>query len=109
MKICLVGKNLTNYVLANVLAKKKLPIDIVYNFELKKNDSSRTLAISNNNYKYLKKISKKLNFSSWPTKKIKIYVEGKNSKELLKFTNNNQEVFNLIKYNEIFKSFSKNM
>ena len=31
MRICLIGKNLTNIVLARILANKKLTIDIIYN------------------------------------------------------------------------------
>ena len=31
MKICLVGKNLSNFVLAKALTNKKLSLDIVYN------------------------------------------------------------------------------
>ena len=58
MRICLLGNNLTNFVLANVLANKKLNVDIFYtqNLILRKNESSRTLAISSDNYVYLKEI-----------------------------------------------------
>ena len=60
MRICLSGKNLTNLVLANIFANKKLDIDIYYTSSLifQRNDSSRTLAISNENYNYLKKYQK---------------------------------------------------
>ena len=33
MKICLIGKNLSNLLLAKVLANKNLNIDIIYNYE----------------------------------------------------------------------------
>ena len=111
MKICLLGNNLTNFVLANVLAKKKLNVDIFYtqNLILRKNKSSRTLAISSDNYVYLKENNKKLNVSAWPTKKIKIYVEKKKSEELFEFINKDKNNFFLIKYDEIYDFFLKNL
>ena len=111
MRICLLGNNLTNFVLANVLANKKLNVDIFYtqNFNLRKNESSRTLAISSDNYVYLKENNKKLNISAWPTKKIKIYVEKKKSEELFEFINKDKNNSFLIKYDEIYDFFLKNL
>tara|TARA_B100001029_G_C15020273_1_gene430068 strand:- start:175 stop:1251 length:1077 start_codon:yes stop_codon:yes gene_type:complete len=108
MKISLIGKNLTNLVLANVLANKKLHIDIFSSPNLYKNDSSRTLAISKDNYDYLKKIDKNLNIYTWPSKRIKIYVEKKSS-ELFEFKNEENKNFYLIKYNEIYNFFLKKL
>ena len=44
MRICLLGRNLTNLVLANVLANKTIEVDIVYSYKINKskNESSRT-------------------------------------------------------------------
>ena len=55
MNICLLGNNLTNLVLANILLKKKINVDIVSQTpaSLLKN-TIRTIAISNENYKFLK-------------------------------------------------------
>ena len=111
MRICLLGKSLTNLVLANVLANKKLEVDIYYTskLDLQKSDSPRTLAISNENYTYLKKNKKKLNLKSWPTQKINIYIEKKSSEKLYEFKNSNKNNFFLIKYNEIYNSFLKDL
>ena len=56
MKICLLGNNLTNLVLANILLKKKINVDIVSqgNKSLLTN-TIRTIAISNENYEFLRK------------------------------------------------------
>ena len=56
MIICLVGKNLSNFVLTKALANKKLNLDIVYNSTDKKIKPSRILGISEDNYNYLTKI-----------------------------------------------------
>ena len=55
MNICLLGNNLTNLVLANILIKKKINVDIISQSKqnLLKN-TIRTIAISNENYKFLK-------------------------------------------------------
>tara|TARA_Y100000590_G_scaffold83455_1_gene93009 strand:- start:9635 stop:10723 length:1089 start_codon:yes stop_codon:yes gene_type:complete len=105
MRICLIGNNLTNYVLANVLAKKEIIVDILGNTKLYKNDSLRTLAISNSNFNYMRKAIKNLNIPSWPSKKIKIYGEKSGQKELFVFENKDKNTFNLIKYKEIFNFF----
>ena len=111
MRICLLGKNLTNLVLANILANKKLNIDIYYtsSLVLQKKDSSRTLAISNENYEFLKEKIKKFSLSSWATESIKIYIEKKKTKELFEFKNSNKKNFFLIKYSEIYNFFLKKL
>ena len=58
MKICLIGKNLTNFVLAKNLSKKNLSIDILFHSSKEKKLSQRTLAISKENFNYLLKMSK---------------------------------------------------
>ena len=50
MKICLIGLNLTNLILANVFAKKKLYVDIYLNRKVKKFKTNRTIAISSQNF-----------------------------------------------------------
>jgi len=107
MKICLIGNNITNYVLANVLTKKNFKIDIIGKSLPKKNDSIRTLAISNSNLQFIRKIVPKINI--WPSKKIKIFVENSYSKELFEFNNKKKNVFNLIKYKEFYNSLYQNL
>ena len=109
MRICLIGKNLTNFVLAKVLLNKKLSLDIVYNFEHKNINSSRTLGISKDNFNFLNKKLIDLKISAWPIKKIKIYGEDKNFHELFEFQNKDKENFFLIKYSEIYNYLYKSL
>ena len=53
MKICLIGKNLTNFVLAKNLANKNLIVDILFDSDRENKLSQRTLAISKENFDYL--------------------------------------------------------
>ena len=59
MKIALIGKSLTTLVLAYVLASKKISVEIISKNKIKPYVSSRTLALSKNNYDFLKKVLKK--------------------------------------------------
>ena len=58
MKICLIGKNLTNFVLAKNLSKKNLNIDILFESNKENKLSQRTLAISKENFNYFNQFKK---------------------------------------------------
>ena len=109
MNICLLGNNLTNLVLANILLKKKINVDIISQSQptLLKN-TLRTIAISNDNYKFLVKNIKCIKNLGWPTTKIKIFSEKNKSHELFEFKNKNQNNFYLLKYIDFFNLIKKN-
>ena len=109
MNICLLGNNLTNLLLGNILVKKKINIDIISQTSLLifKN-TIRTIAISNGNLNFLKKNVKGINNLGWPTEKIKIFSDNNQSSELFEFKNNNQNNFYLLKYIELYKLLKKN-
>ncbi len=109
MNICLLGNNLTNLVLANILLKKNIDVDIISqtsSFKLK--NTIRTIAISNENYKFLKENINMIDNLGWPTKAIKIYLDNKKSSELFEFKNKKQNNFYLVKYIELYKLMKKN-
>ena len=107
MKICLIGKNITNFVLANNLANKNLDVDIIFDCKKEKKTSQRTLAISKENFNFLIKICNQVKLLGWPVKNIKIYNEKNNSNELLEFKNKNEENFFLLKHLDVFNCFEK--
>ena len=106
MKICLIGLNLTNLILAQVFAEKKIKVDIYLNKKIKKTKTKRTIAISSDNFDYLKFLIKS-KIVSWKSKEIKIFTEGSQSKEIINFNKKNKEVFNLISYSKLNEIFSK--
>ena len=62
MKACLIGYNLTNFVLAIILNKKGIRVDILSDKNNKTFISNRTVGISRNNINFLNSIiSKKKN------------------------------------------------
>ena len=108
MKICLIGLNITNLILASVFSKKNLQVDIYQNNKIQRFKTKRTIAISAENFGFLKKISN-TNLQSWKTNEIKIYLENENSREIINFKNHNKESFNLIKYSDLNNVFLKNI
>ena len=107
MKICLIGKNLTNFVLAKNLANKNLIVDILFDSDRENKLSQRTLAISKENFDYLYSVNTHMKIPAWPVKNIKIYSDKNTSKELLEFKDKNKENFFLVKYVDIFNSFEQ--
>ena len=106
MKICLIGQNLTNLILAYLFAEKKLNVDIYLNKKIQKAKTNRTIALSSENFDYLKSLTKS-NIKHWKSKEIKIFTEDSRSKEKINFNKKNKEVFNLISYSELKEIFLK--
>ena len=109
MNICLLGNNLTNLVLANIFLRNKINVDIIcqtHTPALK--NTIRTIAISNENYKFLKENIKNFSNLGWPTSMIKIYSEKNRSSELFEFKNKNQNNFYLLKYIDFYNLLRKN-
>ena len=108
MNICLLGNNLTNLVLANILLKKKINVEIISQVQTTVfKNTLRTIAISNDNYKFLGENIKSIKNLGWPTTKIKIYSEKNKSQELFEFKNKNQNNFYLLKYISLFNLIKK--
>ena len=106
MKICLIGQNLTNLILAYLFSEKKLNVDIYLNKKNQKVKTNRTIALSSENFDYLKSLTKS-NIKHWKSKEIKIFTEDSRSKEKINFNKKNKEVFNLIYYSELNEIFLK--
>ena len=100
MKICLIGQNLTNLILAAAFEEKKLKVDIYLKKKIKSIKTNRTIALSNENFDYLKFLTK-LTVKPWKSKEIKIFTENSYSKEIINFNKKNNEVFNLIPYSKL--------
>ena len=78
-KICIIGDGLTGLTTAAILGKQNINIDLYsYNKKKGKNTDSRTTAISESNFQYIKNNLNlhKTNFF-WPCKKIYLFFEDK--------------------------------
>ena len=104
MKICLIGQNLTNLILASVFEEKKLNVDIYLNKKFQNIKTDRTIALSSENFDYLRFVSKS-SIKPWKSKEIKIFTESSKSKEIINFNKKNKEVFNLVSYSKLSEIF----
>lgn len=103
MKIGIIGDGLVGLTLANVLIQKDLFVDI---YAPKKNnfkDQSRTLGISKSNIDYFNNQIMSINKISWQIKKIKIFTDKDNKKELLEFDNKDNQIFSIIRNHKLQK------
>ena len=91
-KICIIGSGLSGLVTSIALSKLNIDIDLVTKNINQKTESSRTIAISQNNLDFIKKLNilKNEKKELWPCSKIKLYSETKNKKfpEVFEMQNN---------------------
>jgi len=109
MKVCIIGGGLVSLTLASVLIKKDICVDILLNRNNKKYNKTRTLGVSKSNIDYFNKEIVNIKKISWKIKNIKIFTENFSNKEVLNFTNKNQEIFSIIKNHELYKILNSNL
>jgi 2-octaprenyl-6-methoxyphenol hydroxylase len=103
MKVCIIGDGLVGLALANVLIQKELFVDI---YSVKKNhfnDQSRTLGISKSNIEFFNNEIMNIEKILWNIQKIKIFTDKNDKKELLKFDNKSNQIFSIIRNNQLQK------
>ena len=105
MNICIIGDGLTSLSLAKNLINKKINVHIYHKNKSKSLSSSRTIGISKNNLEFFKKeilnIQKKF---VWEIKKIEIFSEKLKKENLLRFENDKDKLFYMIKNDNLYES-----
>ena len=110
MNVCIIGDGLTSLSLAKNLINKKINVHIYHQKKINDLNSSRTIGISSNNFKFINKniikISKK---NAWKIKKIEIYSENLKNDKILNFENKKNELFFMVKNQEFYKLLNMNL
>ena len=104
MNICIIGDGLTGLSLAKNLINKKINVHFYHKSKIESLSPSRTIGISKNNLEFFKKEIlnvKKIFF--WEIKKIEIFSEKLKKESLLKFENNKDKLFYMIKNDYLYK------
>ena len=108
MNICIIGSGLASLSLARNLINKKVNVHFYHKNKIKNLPSNRTIGISKNNLEFFKK---KIHFVPkkyfWKIKKIEIYSEKLGKENLLRFKNDKDDLFFMIKNDELYKSLIK--
>ena len=115
-KICIIGGGLTGLITAVTLSKLNLDVDLITDNIEKNQNSSRTIAISQNNYNFLKKLNilKLSKNEFWPCSKMKLYTKNNNDKftEIYELDNNKQpqkQILYMMKNSKIIDYLIKNI
>ncbi len=107
MNTCLIGYNLTNFLLAILLSKKGFEVDIVFDEKNKSKSNNRTIGISKKNIEFLKSILNIPNQLLWPILQIEILNLKNNPSKKIKFKDDKDENFFLIKQSDLFQLSEK--
>ena len=102
MKVCILGDNLTSLALAKTLVKKQIFVDLFYKKKNTTIDTTRTIGISKSNIDYFNKDISNIKGMLWPIKKIKIFSENSGNKEIIKFEDQNTNLFSIMQNHKIY-------
>ena len=106
MKICLIGNNLTNYILSKIFFDKNINIDLYCSNNNIKKLPTRTIGISHENMLFLRKICNDIEKILWPINNIKIYNET-NYNEIINFNSHKEPRFYIVEHDRLLKYLSK--
>ena len=104
MNICIIGDGLTSLSLAKNLINKKINVHIYQKKTTNNLTSNRSIGISKNNLEFFEKeilmLPKKI---IWKIKKIEIYSEKFEKENLLKFENDKEGLFYMVKNDDLYE------
>ena len=110
MNICLIGNGLASLALAKNLINKKIKVFVYYENTKKLKFQSRTIGISKNNFNFFDKdIIKFKKNMFWKIKQIEIYLEKYNDEKILNFEKSKEELFSIVKNNEVYQLLENNL
>ena len=108
MNVCIIGDGLTSLSLAKNFINKKINVHIYHKSKIQKLTPSRTIGISKNNLEFFKKeIYKIPKQNCWQINKIEIYSQKLKNENLLNFENKKNDLFYIIKNDELYESLKK--
>ena len=110
MNVCIIGEGLTALSLAKSLINKKINVHYYHKSKNSNFSSNRTIGISKSNFEFFKeKIFQIPKNNYWKINRIEIYTNKIGTKKLLKFENDKNDLFYIIKNDELLKSLKSNL
>ena len=112
MRVCILGAGLTSYTLAKALVNQNIYVDIIVPKKNNVQDKSRTIGISKSNIEFFNNSIINVDKISWKLNKIQVFTDNLKKEKLISFENNDNELFSIIRNQNLFeileKSLSKN-
>ena len=109
MRVCILGDGLSSLTLAKSLVNENIYVDIFTHMRAKTNNHSRTIGISKSNTDFFNKNIINIEKLLWKLKKIEIFTDNLKNEKILNFENNNQQLFSIIKNDELYQLLEKNL
>ena len=109
MKVCILGSGLTALTLAKALVNQRIFVDSVSATKNYKINRSRTIGISKSNFDYFNSNLINIEKIAWKLKKIEIYSDNLKNEKILKFENNNDQLFSIIKNYKLYETINKSL
>ena len=110
MNVCIIGEGLTALSLAKSLINKKINVHYYHKSRNSNFSSNRTIGISKSNFEFFKeKIFQISKNNYWKINRIEIYTDKIDTENLLKFENDKNDLFYIIKNDELLKSLNSNL
>ena len=112
MKVSIIGTGLSSLTLAKALVNQNIQVDLITKKKIKTLNKSRTIGISKANTEFFNNNIDDIRKIIWKLKKIEIFTDNLKKEKLINFENKNQELFSILKNDNLFqllkKSLSKN-
>jgi len=102
MKVCIIGNNLTSLALAKALVNIEIFVDIFYTRKKLNYNKTRTIGLSKSNIDYFNRHIIDIKKIIWPIKEIKIFSENSGNKEIIKFEDQNSNLFSIMQNQKIY-------
>ena len=110
MNVCIIGEGLTALSLAKSLINKKINVHYYHKSRNSNFSSNRTIGISKSNFEFFKeKIFQISKNNYWKINRIEIYTDKIDTENLLKFENDKNDLFYIIKNDKLLKSLNSNL
>ena len=109
MKVCIIGNGLTSLTLAKSLVNQNVYVDLLTQKKDLRLNQSRTLGISKTNVDFFHKDIINIEKLLWNLKEIEIYTDNLKKEKLVSFSNNNKQLFSIIKNHELYEVLKKNL
>ncbi len=109
MKVSIIGNGLSSLTLAKALVNQKIQVDLITKKKVKTLNQSRTIGVSKANVEFFNNNIVDIRKIIWKLKKIEIFTDNLKKEKLINFENRNQELFSILKNDNLFLLLKKSL